>query len=137
MVTILKFTASYASALASTMLVLGLVGFFVFGGEILGASFGEYLALLIVTALLALVPAILFVWIDSRTHARLSALRFGAYGLIIAFAESCLVMWLAFNGNLAAGWGYIIAFSVAGLVGGVTISKVWNGLTSAIPARNH
>lgn len=102
----------------------------------MSASFGEYLAVLIVTALLALIPAVLFVWTDTQTDARLNALRCGTYGLITAFVESCLVMWLAFNGNLAPGFVYITAFSIAGFVGGVTIAKVWNGLTSAIPARN-
>ncbi|MEM9569878.1 MAG: hypothetical protein AAF996_00325 [Pseudomonadota bacterium] len=136
MVTALKFIASYLSALAATMFVLTMIGFFVFGNETLSAALGEYMAVLIGVALFSLPPAILFVWSHTRLEGRLNGLRFGMYGLMTAFVESSIVIWFAFNGDLATGFGYIVSLSLAGFIGGVTISIVWNRLTKAIPAPN-
>lgn len=136
MVTILKFTASYIAALAATMFVLVVIGVLAFGSETLSASFAEYLIVSIVIALLALVPAILFVWAETRNEERVNTLRFGAYGLMTAFIESCILMWLAFDGDLASRLDFIVSLSLAGLFGGATIASVWNGLTAAIPAPN-
>lgn len=131
-----KFALSYIASIFATSGVLVVIGYPWLGNASLNYSIGILGAVLTVIAILALLPAILLVWLETLQEQRLSLFRAGYWGLILGLTESTVFMLIVSNGDLASGFGYVLMFTAIGIIAGASFALCWNSLPNAHSKRS-
>jgi hypothetical protein len=126
-----KFVISYTASIFAATVVLVLIGYSLLGSDPVTYSLGILGAAVTVIAILALLPAILLVWLETLQEPRLSILRSGFWGLIVGLTESTVFMLVVANGDLVSGFGYILMFTAIGIIAGASFALCWNSLPKA------
>ncbi len=117
-----------AVLLATTSLaVLGFgSGFMTFGNDFNLSTLKIFSIVAVVMFVVAWVPTLISVWVMMSGGDRPSLVYLALVGMIIGLVEIIAGLLIAYNGNISEELGYIPAFGIAGLVGGATLSGVWN-----------
>ena len=130
---VIRFSVSYVAALLAVFVFVTVIVISFFEIDLFSYSRGILSSSVSVAALLALLPAIIAVWLEAKHSKYLKVSKFGLYGMITGFIESTIFIWIAYNGDLASGSRYILSLTLAGSIGGTSLALIWNRLTTPSP----
>ena len=125
----IRFLVSYAAALLGIFVFVTVIRISFFEVDLDRFSLAILLAIVSVTALLAVFPAILALRLETKHAKYLNVSKFGIFGMITGFIQSVIFIWIAYNGDFVPGFSYILSLALAGFIGGASFALAWNRLT--------